>query len=138
MAGAMLTAAAVMVVASASYRSVNPSLPHPMWALPPLVLAWLSFRLAIRLTRHAYLILTPLGVEIFPFFRPAENMQMVSWNEIRDAEISADLTRLTLHFNLEKTAGIHLSLKPIGADRRPLLVQAMAGRVGKPGPAAGP
>jgi hypothetical protein len=136
-AGAVLTAAAIIVVATAAYRPANPSLPHPLWALLPLVLAWLALRLAVRLTRHAYLILTPVGIEIFPFFRPAAHMQLVGWNEIRDAEVSGDLTRLTLHFNTEKTAGIHLSLKPIPADRLPLLVQALAGRVGKPAPTAG-
>ena len=130
-AGAVLTVAALTLVASAYYRPVNPSLPHPLWSFPPLVLAWVALRLAIRLTRHAYLILTPIGIEIFPFFRPAGNMNLVAWNEIHDAEVDAALTRLTLHFSTEKTSGIHLSLKPIPADRRPLLVQALAGRVGK-------
>lgn len=135
--GAVLTVAAMTLVASSFYRTINPSIPHPAWTVPPLLLAWTAFHLAIRLTRHAYLIFTPLGLEIFPFFRPAANMQLVTWHEIHDAGVDADLTRLTLHFNPEKTAGIHLSLKPIRTTLRPLLVQALAGRVGKTTPPTG-
>jgi hypothetical protein len=32
---------------------------------------------------------------------------------------------------VERTSGIHLSLKPIPADKLPLLVQALAGRLPK-------
>ena len=70
-ASAVLTAVAVTLAATSVYRDINPDLPHPAWALIPLVLAVVAARLAVNLTRHAYLILTPLGIEIFPFFRPA-------------------------------------------------------------------
>ena len=48
----------------------------------PLALAAVVARVAVGLTRHAYLILTPLGIEIFPFFRPAEGMRLVMWQEV--------------------------------------------------------
>ncbi len=126
---AFFAAIAVTLCASALYRDVNPALPHLAWALAPLWLAVVLARLAVGLTRHAYLILTPLGIEIFPFFRPARGMRLLTWQEVVDAEADPAYTMLTLHHNLEKTSGIRLSLKPIRSDRRELLVKAVAGRM---------
>ncbi|MFT4176874.1 MAG: hypothetical protein QM627_09480 [Luteolibacter sp.] len=129
LAGAVLATAGLTLLATALYREENPFLPHPLWAVVPLFFSGLVAQWAVRLTRHAYVILTPLGMEIFSFFRPARGMQMISWQEIRGAEVNAGETRLTLHFNEEKTSGIHLSLKPIRKDRRSLLAKAVLGRV---------
>ena len=126
---AFLAAVAVTLCASSLYRDVNPDLPHLAWGLLPLWLAVVLARFAVGLTRHAYLILTPLGIEIFPFFRPARGMRLVTWQEVADAEADASCTMLTLHHNPEKSSGIRLSLKPIRADRRALLVRAVTGRV---------
>lgn len=126
---AVLAAMAVTLAATSIYRDINPQLPHPAWTLVPLLLAVVSLRLAVGLTRHAYLILTPLGIEIFPFFRPASGMRLVVWQEVADAEVNADMTLLTLHHDAAKTSGIHLSLRPVRADRRDLLARAVIGRV---------
>lgn len=128
LAGAVFGTAAVTLLATSTYRDINPMLPHPAWALAPLAGAVVSARLAWRLTRHAYLILTPLGIEIFPFYRPEAGMTLVSWQEVDAAEVNASRTRLSLHFDADKTSGIHLSLRPISADRRDLLIKALAGR----------
>jgi hypothetical protein len=125
---AMCTAMAVTLVATSLYRNVNPELPHLAWAMLPAVLAGFAAWLAVRLTRHAYLILSPLGIEIFPFFRPMTGMQLVVWQEVDTAEVNTTLTRLTLHRDAEKTSGIHLSLRPIRKDRRELLAKAVIGR----------
>lgn len=127
LAAAMCLMAAITLVAVGQYRADNPDLPHPGWALLPLMLAWLAARLALRCTRKAYLILTPLGIEVFPFLRPAESMQIVHWSEIHAVDI--DDRQLTLHFNPERSSGIHLSLAPIPRPRRELLRQAVDGRV---------
>lgn len=116
------------LVATSLYREVNPELPHPAWALVPLGFAAFSAWLAVRLTRHAYLILSPLGIEIFPFYRPMTEMQLIVWQEVDSAEVNTALTRLTLHRDAEKTSGIHLSLRPIRKDRRELLAKAVIGR----------
>ena len=130
-ASAVLAAVAVTLLASSIYRDINPRVPHPLWALIPLVLAWLAARTAIRMTKHAYLIFTPLGVEIFPFFRPQQTMRLVLWQEIEAAEVNAGLTQLTLHHNHEKTSGIHISLSPIRKERRALLAKAITGRISR-------
>lgn len=129
LAAAILAAAAVTLAATSYYRGVNTHLPHPAWALAPLAAAIAAARLAWRLTRHAYLILTPIGIEIFPFLRPAAGMNLVAWQEIESMETDAGGKRLTLHHNAAKTSGIHLSLRPIRADRRDLLVKAVEGRL---------
>lgn len=129
LAAAVLAATALTLVATSAYRAINPQLPHPSWAALPLLLSLASARLAIRLTRRAYLILTPLGIEIFPFFRPAQGMRLVVWQEVHSTEVDARRGVLTLHHNAAKSSGIHLSLRPIRADRRELLLKALAGRM---------
>lgn len=131
-AAAVLASVGITVLATSIYREINPRLPHPAWALLPLALAGVMARLAVGMTRHAYLILTPLGIEIFPFFRPAEGMRLVLWQEVDHAEVDENATRLTLHHDAGKTSGIHLSLTPIRADRRTLLAKAVLGRLSPP------
>jgi hypothetical protein len=131
--GAVLTAVAVTLAATSIYRDINPLLPHPAWTMVPLTAAVVSTRLAAYLTRHAYLILTPLGIEIFPFFKPASGMRLVLWQELDSAEADPLLARLTLHHDAAKTSGIHLSLRPVLRDRRALLVKAVTERLAKQG-----
>ena len=132
LAAAVLAAAGITLLATSIYRDINPRLPHPAWASVPLILAAVMARLAMGMTRHAYLILTPLGIEIFPFFRPAEGMRLVLWQEVDHAEVDEKATRLTLHHDAGKSSGIHLSLTPIRADRRTLLAKAVLGRLSPP------
>lgn len=114
----------------ASYFSFrNPFLPHPAWAIVPAILGGIAIYFAIQLTRHAYLIFTPLGIEIFPLFFPGKNMQLLWWHEIVDADVTSG--KLTLHFTKEKTSGIQLSLAPIEKSRRPLVERAIAGRLAR-------
>ena len=125
----MLSAVGITILATSIYRDINPALPHPWWALVALSFAGFMAYTAANLTRHAYLILTPLGIEIFPFFRPSLGMRLILWQEVSHAEVDEKLTRLTLHHDAEKTSGIHVSLAPIRMDRRSLLAKAVIGRV---------
>jgi hypothetical protein len=110
---------------------INPDLPHPLWVLLPLIVAGFFVRLAIRMTRHAYLILTPMGLEIFPLWRPEQGMRVVFWQEIDAVEFDEGVTHMTLHFDAEKTSGVHVTLRPIRACLRTALAKAVRGRVGK-------
>ena len=98
-------------------------------AVLPLIPAFFLAKFALHCTRHAYLILTPLGVEIFPLRNPRENLHLVYWTEITDADFDADLTKLTLHYNEQKTAGLVVTLRPILESQRPLLEKAIIGRL---------
>jgi hypothetical protein len=101
--------------------------PGWLWllALVPLVLSWACLRSAASMTRHAYLLLSPIGVEIFPFFRPTQNMQLVSWTEIEHAEVPPDLRVLIL--SLTGGGKIFISLDPVKLSARPLLQRAVSG-----------
>ncbi|BCX47660.1 hypothetical protein HAHE_15680 [Haloferula helveola] len=126
--GAAVTAGIAIVLISISFHRVdNPALPHPAWSLIPLALCWICMRLALHCTRHAYLILSPLGVEIFPFFRPVSGMRMIPWGEIDSVEVGKHIA--TLHFDPDQNSGIHLELSPIPKNRRPLLAKALKGRI---------
>lgn len=129
LAAAGFTAVALTLLATSIYRDINPDVPHPAWAVLPLIVSGMFARLAIRLTRHAYLILTPLGIEIFPFFRPASGMQLVLWQELHHAEADTAMTLLTLHRDAAETSGIRLSLRPVHSARRSLLAKAVLGRL---------
>ena len=128
---AVMGAAAITLLVTSYYRNVTPDLPHPMWSLLPLVPAWLSAKLAHRMTRHAYLILSPRGIEVFPVFRPQSGMRMIYWQEIDSMDANDALTGLSLHFNDEKTGGVHLSLRPIPKPKRDLLIRALEERLAK-------
>ena len=136
LAAATMVGVAITLGASAMYRPENPELPHPAWALVPLALAAVCAHLGQWLARHAYLILTPLGIEIFPFFRPAKGMHLVYWHEIHAAELDPQATRLTLHHDAAKSSGIHLSLRPIPRGRRVLLTHAVMQRISQRGETA--
>ncbi|QTN30854.1 hypothetical protein HZ994_00435 [Akkermansiaceae bacterium] len=128
-AGAVLAGIAVTLAATGYYRPINPAVPHPAWALPFAAASAVFFLLGWHLTKHAYLILTPMGLEVFPFFRPSKGMQVVMWQEIDAAEVNDTETRLSLHYNPDKTAGMHLSLRPLRRKTRSLLAKAVLGRV---------
>lgn len=129
LAGAVSFAVGVTLLATATYRDVNPDLPHGFWSVPFLILSVGFVWLARHLAKHAYLILTPLGLEIFPFFFPSKNLHLVMWQEITAAEVSEDGKWLILHFNEEKSAGLHLSMRPVARKLRSLLAKAVLGRV---------
>ena len=114
-------------LAAASFTA---GLEFPLWwAAFPLVPALPCFLLAYHCVRHAYLILTPLGIELFPFFNPHRNLQVLYWSEIDHAEISGDLRTLTIHYNADRTAGIKATLSPLLSAKRQLLQRAIEGRM---------
>lgn len=107
--------------------------PNFFWwmALPFFLVAALLMRFSMRCARHAYLILTPLGIEIFPLLKPEKNLNLVYWSQLHSAEFDDDLTKLKLHYDEGQTGGVILSLTPIQEKQRPLLKKALEGRLAK-------
>ncbi len=104
----------------------KPLLEGWLWVSGLGLLAFFAFlRLGVRCTRHAYLILSPLGVEIFPFFKARENLQVIYWSQVADAEVEDG--ELRLHFTEEKKSGVIVSLAPISKARRVFLKKAITG-----------
>lgn len=119
---------AVFILSTQDWGMDDPPLKSWWWlCLPGLLGCYAFIRLGLRCTRHAYIILSPLGVEIFPFFKAAKNLQIIYWSQIADAEFSPDAKNLVLHFTEEKKSGVIASLKPIPAARRHLLEEAVLG-----------
>ncbi|MGC6465216.1 MAG: hypothetical protein ACON5N_06495 [Akkermansiaceae bacterium] len=102
---------------------------HWWMALPFFIAAGFLVRFSIRCARHAYLILTPLGVEIFPLLKPEKNLNLIYWSQLHSVDFENDNTLLKLHFDEQQTSGIILSLKPIQEKQRPLLRKALEGRL---------
>lgn len=91
----------------------------------PFCIALVCF--AYRCLKHPYLILSPVGIEVFPFWKPVKGFQIITWGEIQLVEFDEVEKVLTLHFTKEKTAGIVLSLSPIQRKQRELLKTALEG-----------
>jgi hypothetical protein len=101
-----------------------------LWTLAPASLSVILSRISLRCIRHAYLILTPLGIEIFPFFNPQENLRVIYWSEISQAGID-EFNRLVIHLSGEQSSGVIASLKPLLPRQRELLAGAIDGRMTK-------
>ncbi|QQL45590.1 hypothetical protein [Sulfuriroseicoccus oceanibius] len=100
------------------------------WMIPLAVVAAAGFWAAAFLTVHAYLLLTPLGIEIFPFWRPATNFRIIHWSEIKRLQIDEAPPHLTI--DLKGGGGVVLSLAPLTHRSRTLLRRALEGRTQGP------
>lgn len=119
-----------VVVSLFAFRTDEALLPQ-WWVIPPLVLGLSFGRLAFRCVRHAYLILTPLGIEIFPFWKPQDNLHVLFWSEIAHAEVDEEARNLTLHHDHERSSGVVVSISPIHQNKHPHLARAIKGLMEK-------
>ncbi len=127
---ALAVAAAVgIIILSTQKWGMNPPPMRQWWWLivPDIFIGWWFFRLGLRCNQYAYLILTPLGLEIFPFFNARRNLRVIYWTQI--AEIEHSNGKLTMHFSEQKNSGVVISLRPIPPRQRKLLRQALDGRM---------
>ncbi len=120
----LLGASGVITVLWAMNIEKRPSL---WWSLIPLAPAIGCVWMARRLSKHAYLLFSAIGLEIFPFFRPASSMQLVSWGEIADARVTGDLDWLALSMAGYADRKILISLAPIARGTIPLLSRTVHG-----------
>lgn len=123
--GAILMGIVFTFLATAIF-GINP--PVELWhTIPPSLLAGGAFWLAHYCNRHAFLILSPVGIEFFPLIKPSKNFQLWQWQEFHLAEIRD--RNLYLHFDSEKTAGAVVSLTPLAPHALALLTTAIEGRM---------
>ena len=117
-AGAILTAAGVLLAATAAflqltgYDTITPYLPAPLWAMQAaaLVPAVLCLTAGCRCLKHAAVIVTPVGVEILPFLRARRAMQWFFWQQIRSADREGG------RLNLRLADGSTAALRPRDGD----------------------
>ena len=107
-----------------------PALVNFWWVLIPVaVLTFCCGRIAWRCLKHAYLIFSPVGVEIFPFRKPEKNLDVVIWAQIDHLELKNGF--LYLHYDADKTGGKAISLRPIMEKKWPLLKKVVELRAKK-------
>ena len=101
----------------------------PAWwtGVLPLLFSAGSFWLAVRLTRHAYVLLSPVGLEIFPFIKPVRNFQLITWSEVEDARVDEARKLLIIRYAGVQDAGVILTLSPMTAAARNMLKRAIEG-----------
>jgi hypothetical protein len=90
-------------------------------------LSLICFWAAVNCVRHAFIILTPLGIELFPFWFPSKNLQVIYWTEIDNAIVTGDMK--TLEIQCQGGSKVFVALAPITADRLPYLKRAIEGRI---------
>lgn len=91
------------------------------------ILSLICIWVAVNCVRHAFIILTPLGIEVFPFWFPSKNLQVIYWTEIDNALVTEDMK--TLEIQCEGGAKVFVALAPITVDRLPYLKRAIEGRM---------
>ncbi len=117
-----LASAALMAT---SYHNFN----HQSWwwvlvpAVPALVFCWLSW----SHLRHPYLVLTRVGLEIYPFFLPSRNMNLILWQQIARTEVTASPPLLTLIRADQEDGKIFITLDPLQPTQRRFLGRALDG-----------
>lgn len=114
-----------VVIYTASIDRESPI--SPLWSIIPFALTIPCGWAALYLASHAYILLTPLGIEIFPLWRPATNLRIVYWAEIGKVTID-DLRQLLVIDFKEGGGGVVLTLNPIRKPTRELLRLAIEGR----------
>ncbi len=82
---------------------------------------------AVNCVRHAFIILTPLGIELFPFWFPSKNLQVIYWTQIDNAIVTEDMK--TLEIQCQGGGKVFVALAPITVDRLPYLKRAIEGRM---------
>ena len=103
---------------------------HPpafFWGFVPLLPGTLCFWLAWHQLRHPFLVLTRIGIEIYPFFLPARNMHLLLWQQISRSEIISEPPQLILTRADATDAKIFITLAPLVPRQRELLQTALAG-----------
>ena len=124
--GAVFIAIAATLFATAIFgidSPIHPLVPFPFFLLPAAGAFWLSY----RCIKHAFIILSPVGIEFFPFFKPSQSFRLWSWSEFHHAEVVGK--KFFLHFNKEETGGAVISLSPMTESARKLLDIAIEGRM---------
>jgi hypothetical protein len=99
------------------------------WGFIPVFPALLCAWVAVHLTRHAFIILTPLGIEVFPFWMPKKNLTVFFWAEIEKAEVDEAANMLIIYLAGTGDSRVYISMDPIRKNRRPLLKRAIDGRM---------
>lgn len=85
--------------------------------------AWWGMRLA----KHAFLLFTPLGIELFPFWRPSKNLQVFYWSEVEEIDLQEGGRFLHLVLKSEGDCQVFIATDPLNKASRALLERTVTG-----------
>ena len=94
-----------------------------------LSLSSVCFWVAVNCARHAVIILTPLSIELFPFWFPKKNLQVIYWSEIVNALVTEDMKMMEIECRGGRK--VFVALAPITGNLRLLLKHAIDGRMAR-------
>ncbi len=119
-------AAALFLLATPGWtRTASPVLATRCYAVIPLPLAALLTWAGVHLARHAYIVFSIVGMELYPFWFPSRNLQVLFWSEIEKLELQDGGNTLVIRLPGERA--VFVSLAPLSRPARALLAHAVAG-----------
>ena len=107
--------------------STGPVLESPWWALTTLPFIAASTWWGIHLAKHAYMIFSPVGIELFPFFFPSKNMEVFYWSEIGHVSFEANQGLLEISLAGEAERKVFVTTTPLNRASRALLAKTIEG-----------
>ena len=109
------------------WKTQEPLLKRSWYGVLTLPFIGLSVWAGVHLAKHAYMIFSPIGVEIFPFFYPSKNMQVLYWQEVEDVAITPDGKMLEVTLLSEGENKIFIATEPLRPKSRDLLGKTIDG-----------
>ena len=111
------------------WESQPPRLDSPWWGLIALPFVVASGWLGLHLAKHAYMIFSPVGIEVFPFYKPSDNMQVLYWSEVLDVDLTDDgkMLEVTLLGEGEHRPKVIITTAPLSPNSRKLMTKTIAG-----------
>ncbi len=109
------------------WKTQEPLLKQSWYGLLTLPFIGLSVWAGVHLAKHAYMIFSPIGIEIFPFFYPSKNMQVLYWQEVEDVAITPDGKMLEVTLLSEGENKIFIATEPLRSKSRDLLGKTIDG-----------
>lgn len=99
---------------------------RPWWlVLLPLPVVGAALWAMVWCATHAYILLSPAGVEVFPLLFPGRGFRLVPWGTITGLRTD----RRNVVLDLTGGGGVVLGLAPVRPSARPLLVTALQRRL---------
>ena len=107
--------------------SREPLLKRSWYGLVVLPFVGVCVWVGMHLAKHAYMIFSPVGIELFPFFKPTKNMAVFYWSEIEDLQMTADgkMMEVTLISEGDHTNKVFVTTAPLRKASRALLVHTV-------------
>ena len=75
------------------------------------------------------MIFSPVGIELFPFFKPTKNMAVFYWSEVEDLQMAPDgkMMEMTLLSEGDHTNKVFVTTAPLRVASRQLLAHTVDG-----------